>query len=75
MKDKELSKGGSTNHAVACFYCLTSMYWDIQDRCWLCIICSYRKDPQVRSAVKIITEKVWNKIINDFGDVFSVLKK
>ena len=74
MNGEQLSKGG-TNHAVGCPYCRANMYWDFQDRCWLCIICSYRKDPQVRSTVKIITEKVWNKIINDFGDVFSVLKK
>ena len=66
MKKKENSNGGTTNYAPTCPNCFASMYLDIQDRCWLCIICSYRKEPQITGAVKKIVEKVWRKIFDDF---------
>jgi len=64
MKGNELSNEGSTNYVAACPNCLASMYLDVQDLCWLCIICSYRKESQIRNMVKIITEKVWYKIFD-----------
>jgi hypothetical protein len=47
------------------------MYWDFQDRCWLCIICGYREHEQalrLRNMVEIVSARVWDEIFETAAD-------
>ena len=61
-------KRKETGHAAACRYCRGGMYWDYQERCWLCILCGYRehnKSLKLKRMAEVVTARVWNEIFGN----------
>ena len=75
MRRPTNDKWKENGYVLACPHCRTGadgvtvgLFWDFDDHCWLCIICSYREYEKIlrqRIEAERVAERIWDDFLED----------